>query len=181
MRKHRPTLRFADGEVDLVPLIDCVFLLLLFFMLCGHLSVSTREEQITVPPASTAETIILPRDWRHEVINLSGGRQGAPVRIAMGQVLDSAGQPFPQGLIALRAILDRLHAMSPSRRDLRSGLLLPQVEIELRADGDVPWQAVQEVQQVLADAIDPATGQVKTGERRPFPTLVFSVRDPQDG
>ena len=181
MRKRRLTLQFADAEVDLVPLIDCVFLLLLFFMLCGHMSLSERQEQITVPPARTAEKIDLPHSWRHEVINLGGGRQGTPVRIVMGQVLDSAGQPFEQGLTSLREILDRLYMMSPTYRDPLSSLALPQVQIELRVDADVPWRAVQEVQQVLADSIDPATGMVKAGIRRPFPTLAFSVRDPADG
>lgn len=61
-RRHLP-LQLADHEIDLVPLIDCVFLLLLFFMLCGHLSVSERAEQITVPPARTAETITPPDQW----------------------------------------------------------------------------------------------------------------------
>ncbi len=181
MRKPPFILRSADAEIDLVPLIDCVFLLLLFFMLCGTLSLSTREEQISVPPAQTAEKIILKRDWRHEVINLGGGRTGTPVRITMGTVLDSRGTELPEALGALRAILDRLHSASPSYLDRTSGLRLPQVQIELRIDGDVPWRAVQEVQQVLADCIEPRTGLPKTDHRRPFTTLAFSVRDPQDG
>jgi hypothetical protein len=177
MPRPRRTLPQADAEVDLVPLIDCVFLLLLFFMLCGHMSLNEREEQITVPPALTAAKITLPRDWRHEVINLQGGRAGEPVRITMGQAFDSRGGPFPAALTGLRAILDRLHAMSPTYGDLL-GDALPQVQIELRADGDVPWRALQEVQQVLADSIDPASGQPRSGRRKPFPTLAFSVRDP---
>ena len=44
----------ADAEVDLVPLIDCVFLLLLFFMLCGRIAMDQRAEQITVPPTKTS-------------------------------------------------------------------------------------------------------------------------------
>ena len=70
MRRRRLPLHLADYEIDLVPLIDCVFLLLLFFMLCGHLSVTDRVEQITVPPAKTAKSIPPPDRWRHEVINL---------------------------------------------------------------------------------------------------------------
>ena len=54
--------------------------------------------------------------------------------------------------------------------------------IELRIDADVPWYAVQEIQQVLADRIVPATGLPKGMDerRRPFTSVAFSVRDPSD-
>jgi len=178
--RFRPSLQHADAEVDLVPLIDCVFLLLLFFLLCGHLSVNARAEQISVPPARTAQEIKTPDQWRHEVINVGGGRHDDPVRIRIGQVLDTAGLANGEGLGRLRDILDRIHAMSATYRDPTSGLALPQVVVELRVDADVPWRAVQEVEQVLADSIEPATGLPKAGARRPFPRLAFSVRDPAD-
>ena len=185
MRSRRLTLQFADTEVDLVPLIDCVFLLLLFFMLCGHISVNNRAEQITVPPAKTAQPINPPQDWRHEIINLGGGRANdanEAVRIRLGQAFDSAGLPPYEGLTRLRALLDQLLTMSPTYRDPTSGMLLPQVLIELRIDADVPWLAVQEIQQVLADSIVPATGLPKdiNERRRPFTRIAFSVRDPMD-
>jgi biopolymer transport protein ExbD len=179
-RPH-PPLPQADAEVDLVPLIDCVFLLLLFFLLCGHLSVTSRVEQITVPPARTAQQITLPDQWHHEVINVGGGRSDAPVRIRIGQVLDTAGLANDESLTRLRSILDRIHAMNATYIDPVSGLTLPQVVMELRVDAEVPWRAVQEVEQVLADSIEPATGLPKAGARRPFPMLTFSVRDPADG
>jgi hypothetical protein len=181
MRRRRLPLHLADYELDLVPLIDCVFLLLLFFMLCGHLSVSERVEQITVPPARTAQVIPPPAEWRHEVLNLGGGRADLPVRIRLGQAFDSGGLTHDDSLARLRAVLDHLHLVSETYRDEASGLMLPQVVMELRADADVPWHAVQEVEQVLADSIDPRSGLPKSGERRPFVHLTFSVRDPADG
>lgn len=141
MRSNRLPIHLADHEVDLVPLIDVVFLLLLFFMLCGHLTVTDRVEQITVPPATTAKTITPPDRWRHEVINLGGGRDDLPVRIRVGQTMDSAGLSHIDGLTRLRVLLDRLHAFSDTYLDEASGLQLPQVIIELRADTDVPWGA----------------------------------------
>lgn len=180
MRKNRLPLQFADHEVDLVPLIDCVFLLLLFFMLCGHLSVNERVEQITVPPAMTATEIPPPDDWRHEVINLGGGRSDLPVRIRVGQAFDSAGLTREESLVRLRTLLDRIHDFNPTYRDPSSGLELPQVVVELRADAEVPWKSVQEVQQVLADSIEPSTGLAKAGPRRPFVHLHFSARDPNE-
>ena len=181
MRRRRLPIHLADCEVDLVPLIDCVFLLLLFFMLCGHLSVSDRVEQISVPPAKTAEEITPPDRWRHEVINLGGGRADQPVRIRLGQAFDSAGLTRADGLTRLRELLDRLHAFNDTYLDQASGLRLPQVIVELRVDTNVRWGAVQEIEQVLADSIVPATGLPKDGVRRPFIHLTFSARNPSDG
>ncbi len=178
--RRRLPIHLADYEIDLVPLIDCVFLLLLFFMLCGHLSVSERVEQISVPPATTAKPVVPPDRWRHEVINLGGGRADQPVRIRVGQTLDSAGLTHLDGLTRLRDLLDRLHAFSDTYLDSASGLRLPQVIVELRADADVPWGAVQEVEQVLADSIVPSTGLPKDGLRRPFVHVTFSARNPND-
>jgi hypothetical protein len=180
MRRRRLSLHLADHEVDLVPMIDCIFLLLLFFMLCGHLSVTERVEQITVPPARTATEIPPPADWHHAVINLGGGRADLPVRIRVGQVFDSAGLSREEGLVRLRALLDRIHDFTPTYADAGSGLALPRVVVELRADGEAPWHAVQEVQQVLADSIDPRTGLPNDGVRRPFVHLHFSARDPAE-
>lgn len=179
MNSRRLPIHF-DHEVDLVPLIDVVFLLLLFFMLCGHLTVSDRVEQITVPPATTATPITPPDQWRHEVINLGGDPADQPVRIRVGQTMDSAGLSHSDGLTRLRVLLDRLHAFSDTYVDEASGLQLPQVIIELRADTDIPWGVVQEVEQVLADNIVPATGLPKDGPRRPFIHLTFSARDPAE-
>lgn len=181
MRRRRLPIHLADHEIDLVPLIDCVFLLLLFFMLCGHLSVSERVEQISVPPARTAAELTPPDRWRHEVINLGGGRADQPVRIRLGQAFDSAGLAHADGLTRLRDLLDRLHGFSETYLDHASGLRLPQVIVELRVDAEVPWGAVQEIEQVLADSIVPATGLPKDGPRRPFVHLTFSARDPDDG
>lgn len=178
MRRPRLPLQLTDHEIDLVPLIDCVFLLLLFFMLCGHLSVSERAEQITVPPAQTATEIPPPADWRHEVINIGGGRADLPTRFRVGQTFDSAGLSREEGLVHLRALLDRIYDFNPTYRDTASGLDLPQVMIELRADTEVPWRTIQDVQQVLADSIDPRSGLPKDGARRPFIHLHFSARDP---
>lgn len=180
MRHRRLPPLLSDHEVDLVPMIDCIFLLLLFFMLCGHLSVTERVEQISVPPATTAAEIPPPAQWHQEVINLGGGRADLPARIRVGQVFDSAGLSREEGLVRLRTLLDRIHEFNARYRDPASGLELPQVVIELRADGEVPWRSVQEIQQVVADTIDPATGRPKDGPRRPFVHLHFSARDPHE-
>jgi biopolymer transport protein ExbD len=180
MARRRRTflLPFSDADIDLVPLIDCVFLLLLFFMLCGHLTVTQRAEQITVPPARTAEKIYIDQHWRHEVINFGGERIGDPVRIRFGQSFDSANLSQPEAWRRLRLYLDQLYDSSPSVHHQRTDWPEhKQVIIELRADGEVPWHTIQTAQQILADSIDPITGLPnQRPHRRPFIELLFSTR-----
>jgi len=106
-RRRAFVITYGDTDLDLVPLIDCVFLLLLFFMLCGHLTVSERAEQITVPPARTAEKVKLEKDWRHEIINIGGGTSADAVRIRFGQTFDSANTSEVEAMRQLRVLLDQ--------------------------------------------------------------------------
>jgi hypothetical protein len=147
-------------------------------MLCGHLSVSERVEQISVPPAKTATIIPPPERWRHEVLNIGGGRRDLPVRLRLGG-FDSAGLSAEDSLEHLRGLLDRLYDFGETYTD-GNGVQVPQVMLELRIDADVPWGTVQQVEQVLADTIDPLTGEPRRGSR-PFVHLTFSARDPADG
>src|SRR3954464_12379134 len=80
-KKSKRRLEHADAEIDLVPMIDCIFLLLLFFMLCGRITMDQRTEQITVPPTKTANKFKDPEGWSREIINVFGSTQhGDPPR-----------------------------------------------------------------------------------------------------
>ena len=175
-RRRSLLLPLTDEEIDLVPLIDCIFLILLFFMLCGHLTVSERVEQISVPPARTAKKVTLERDWRHEVINIGGGPISDPVRIRFGQSFDSAGLSEVEGLQRLRRLLNLLYDSSPVDQRIDQSDR-PMVVIELRADSAVSWRTMQTIQQLLADSIDPLTGLPNQQHaRRSFTELLFSTR-----
>ncbi len=175
-RRRSLLLPLTDEEIDLVPLIDCIFLILLFFMLCGHLTVSDRVEQISVPPARTAKKATLERDWRHEVLNIGGGPSSEPVRMRLGNAFDNVGLSEAEGLQRLRRLLNQLYDSSPI--DQRSNLPdRPMVIFELRADSNVSWRTMQMVQQLLADSIDPLTGLPnQQNARRSFTELLFSTR-----
>ncbi len=177
-RRRSLVLTYGDTDLDLVPLIDCVFLLLLFFMLCGHLTVSERAEQITVPPARTAEKVHIDREWRHEVINIGGGFSADAVRIRFGQNFDSANTSEVEAMRKLRVLLDQLYDISPAvSNNVGDSAQEKQVVLELRADGNVPWRTMQTIQQVIADSIDPLTGLPNSNTtRRPFTHLLFSTR-----
>lgn len=182
-RRYRTVFGYGDAEVDLVPLIDCIFLLLLFFMLCGHLSDTARAEQITVPPATTATTPTSRDGWQRIVVNIERQSRNDEVGIALGANRLVPARPYPEALAQLRALLDQLYLQNPTYDDpAATGLRLPQVVVEIRAGSDVPYRAVQELEQVLADSIEPLTGLPRAGQpRRPFPTLEFAVRDADGG
>jgi biopolymer transport protein ExbD len=163
MRRRLPNL---DEHLDLVPLIDCVFLLLLFFMLCGHLTVSERTEQITVPPARTAMN---PRSEPPRVV-LNLRRDGIAFAAEAWIAMDG-----PDGWQAVRHRLDAIWDRAGKGPDGAT------VVLELRADGDAPWRMVQQFQQVAADVIDPSTSLPRSGTSRPFRHIDFTVRSAASG
>ena len=184
MPKHsarRPYLAFIDSDIDLVPMIDCIFLILLFFMLCGHITMSEREEQITVPPAMTACKPPDPAGWRREVINIMPSTTLGALRVKIGSGFDSVGLSEAEACVRLRMHLDAFYDNAELYPDPAViGRRLPQVVIVLRADGDVSFRTLQTMQQLLADSIDPASGMPhdRGALARPFPNLEFATRDP---
>jgi hypothetical protein len=176
----------ADDHLDLVPLIDCIFLLLLFFMLCGRMSTDQRTEQITVPPTKTAVKFDESKaKWQREVINIFGTtKAGDPPRnsLRLGtKTFISKGIDDYTGYQALRAILDQIYDRAEKYDDPKgSGMKLPKVIIEIRADSNTEYRVVQEVQQILTDGMDLTKMQPKKGfdpkNGRPFVTLDFTTR-----
>jgi biopolymer transport protein ExbD len=175
----------ADADVDLVPMIDCIFLLLLFFMLCGRLTTDNRPEQITVPPTKTA-TKIDEKSWPREVINVSGSTQrGQPPRavFAIGpHRFVAEGWDDYHAYSQVRALFDEVYARADTYADpAPTGLRLPRVLVQIRADADTEYRVVQELQQILSDSIDPATMLPNdTAVRRPFTHIEFTTRRPDD-
>ncbi len=163
--RRRLALAQVDEHVDLVPLIDCVFLILLFFMLVGHLSDRT-EDGITVPPGKTAVHITDLDGWTREVLRVDR-------RVRLGS---HSFAPDPAGWTALRCLLDQVHARAAKDHDQS-----PLVVVEIRADSDAATRTVQELQQILADAVDPATSlpRPSTAPRHAFTHLEFTAHSPE--
>lgn len=158
------TLPGEDGHLDLVPLIDCIFLVLLFFMLCGRISANNRSEQITVPPARTA--FIASAETGRVVVNLRS--QGGPaVRIGPSGGWTSLADPAAWG--GLRGTLDRVWDRSGR------GPFGVETVVEVRADADTDWRIVQQVQQLIADSVDPATW-LPRAPARPFTRIDLTAR-----
>lgn len=174
-----------DDHLDLVPLIDCVFLLLLFFMICGRLSSDQRTEQISVPPTRTAVKFDESKaKWQREIINVFGSTQvGDPPRntIRIGTTQFSAQGPSDYSAYQkLRAILDKVYDKAEKYDDPKgTGMKLPKVIVEIRADANTEFRVVQEVQQVLTDGMDLTTMQPKKSDsklNKPFVNLDFTTR-----
>ena len=154
----------ATDEIDMTPMIDMIFLLIIFFILAGKITSDLRPEKITVPPTKTALKTELPPGWSKVVINLFGTSQTSRVKgqppahtIAVGEATWRGNGYNDFGSYQkLRDFLDRVYNAADKIPDPNgTGLMLPMVEIELRADSEAEYRVVQEVQQVMTDTVNP--------------------------
>ena len=100
------------------PLIDCVFLLLIFFLVATMFKKENRDIDITPPESESAEK--LPPDDQQKVVGING-----------------AGDVFWQGVPLTRTDLHmRLREIAASD---------PERRIRLDADADAPFEIVAEV------------------------------------
>lgn len=183
--KKKWHLEHADAEIDLVPMIDCIFLLLLFFMLCGRITMDQRTEQITVPPTRTATKTETPKDWERVVINVFGSTQsGKPVRNTIrmnNKDFSSMGADNYESYIQMRRLLDVTYDRAEKFTDPKNpSLQLPKVVLEIRADADTEYRVVQEIQQVVSDTIDPSNQMKPKAPVKCFVHLNFTTRKPDD-
>ena len=80
--------------------------------------------------------------------------------------------------------------MAANRYDdpLGTGISLPEVELEIRADGDAEYRLVQEILQVASDSVDPANGMKPKNLgnppnfalAKPFVNILFTSFKPGD-
>jgi biopolymer transport protein ExbD len=189
-KKEKFQIQQDDAELDLVPMIDMVFLILLFFMLCGRITMDQRTEQITVPPTRTATVPKDPKDYERIVINVFGStKSGKPPRNTIridGKNYVSTGPENLEGYQKLRQVLDIAYDRADKYEDpKKSGMMLPKIVLEIRADADTEYRVVQEVQQVVSDSINPYDGMkskviTDPKQAKPFVFLNFTTRRPED-
>lgn len=119
---HFEERRSDDSEERILPLINVVFLLLIFFMIAGSLSVSEPFE--VEPPKSISQSESEP-DRLMILLNAQGN-------------LALDGAPLSQADLVSR-IRDRVEAKQPTR-------------IQLKADGDVAGNLMVQLLEQLQDA-----------------------------
>jgi len=187
-RKHKHTVEEEEDDVDLNPLIDVIVLIMAFFIMGGKLTQDIRTEQITVPPTKTAAKIDVENGWDLLVINVYGSTQtgaGTPeAKIKIGtKEYKNSGIDDYTAYIAMRRVLDQTYLRAQTYADPKgTGLMLPKVKVEIRADADTQYRVVQEVQQVLCDSIDPSNKmlpvQKAMKDMKPFVNIDFTTRLP---
>lgn len=111
-----------DAEVQMSPLIDCVFLLLIFFLVATTLKKLDRELPIELPEAVRA--VEAPAD---------------PSTLVIG--VDSLGRPYLDGAIVTPGVLlDRLNEVMNTNPDRK---------IRIDADRDTDFQDVVHILEAL--------------------------------
>lgn len=184
---------FMDDDLDLVPMIDCIFLLLLFFMLCGRIAMDQRNEMISVPPTKTSRrSSDNPAGYERVIISIYGRTQDAGAKAAGGQIprnsikigdyppFHTAGTEKPfDGYIKFRDVLNEIWVKANKEPDSKNPQLqIPKVILELRADSDTEYRVVQEVQQVATDTMDPNKSMTPKMPQMPFIFIDFTTRPP---
>ncbi|MFW5828681.1 MAG: biopolymer transporter ExbD [Planctomycetota bacterium] len=193
MARKRKGIRQERDDMDMTPMIDMIFLLIIFFILAGKITSDLRSEQITVPPTFTAEKIEIEDDWGHMVIDVFGQTQNqsgsTPPRntIKVGKkVWTAKGMDDYSAYVRLRNLLNQTYAKADKYPDPNNtGMQLPKVVVEVRADGNAEYRLVQEIQQILSDTIDPETMKPRqitdpAAQLKPFVNLLFTTRQPGD-
>lgn len=182
----------TDEELDLNPLIDVITMLIIFFILGGKMSQDIRTEQITVPPTKTATKLETENGWRRLVVNVFGTTQtvkGEPsMKIKVGtKEYENKGIDDYSGYIALRSLLDAEYVHEANENNLMpdpkgTGMMLPKIVIELRADSNTQYRVIQEIQQIITDSINPNDNmkphQVSPKDLKPFVNINFTSRIP---
>lgn len=133
------------GKLDLVPMIDCVMLLLLFFILTSSFTseeqrisalLSTKEGQDTNAPSLKQPEIV-------RVVVLPGEGRSARVRIGGGEelVLDGAALAQPCGA-GVEAAIDAFHAALAARLEVyeKGGARTDQTPVEIHCATRLPWR-----------------------------------------
>ena len=181
----KPKLEVTSTEIDMTPMIDMVFLLIIFFILAGKISSEQRTQQITVPPTKTA--IKLKADTDRIVINVFGSTTvgGPPANsIRVGnQTFQAKGIEDFSAYARLRDLLDRAYDRAEKKPDLKNpGLMIPEVVLEIRADADTEYRVVQEVLQVVTDSVEPNDAMkpntVPMAQMKPFIEINYTTRKP---
>lgn len=117
-----------DAEMDITPMIDCVFLLLIFFIVC-----STMEQQSPIPLAEARHGKAVGERDAIIISVMGGSAASAPVYLADGPVNDPL--PDDEGM-QKEKILSYIE--EEQRKESKTDILI-------KADKSVAWRDVARV------------------------------------
>lgn len=134
-----------EGRLDLVPMIDCVMLLLLFFILTTHFTSEDQRLAALLPtdvgpgkttriiePPPTIRIAVLPApDGRDALIRIGGGE---PIVLPRADLLQPAGAGLERAVGELhRRVAERLQPYE------QAGDRTAQVPVEIHCATRLPW------------------------------------------
>jgi len=110
-------------EVNMTPMIDVVFLLIIFFLVSSHLARQEVQAELSLPAADTGDT-------RHE--------SGAP-RVTINVLLEGDAYVVKLGALPV----DPIELEARLRRELAS--VGSDLEVRIRADRATPYRVIEPV------------------------------------
>jgi biopolymer transport protein ExbD len=130
-------------EMDMTPMIDCVFLLMIFFVLIIDLSQKNLEDLI-LPKAQFQEPDEQPSENRPVINVLQGGQVVYKQEIQYDPTRDGANY---KGIMDMLTLIKRTTKLKKKTETLPSGQTLELVDepILLRADKWTEWHYVGEI------------------------------------
>lgn len=130
-----------ETEMDMTPMIDVVFLLIIFFMLITDMTQQDLEV-LTLPKARTAQPDEPdPKDFR-PVVNI---RQGGDMIVKQETVFMSPADGQPEDLRGIRQTLANFAQLMEKEYDEELKTILPDEALLVRADRFTPFHYVQQV------------------------------------
>ncbi len=126
-----------EANVDMTPMIDCVFQLLIFFMVCATMSKVDQTPEVVLPIAPKAA---IPEDLRGRgVINI------VPLGTAVGDGATSEDKPF----LISGQITDEPGLVKAVSERLKTE---PNLRIYMRIDHDAEFKTVKRAIRACANA-----------------------------
>jgi len=126
-----------EANIDMTPMIDCVFLLLIFFMIAATMSEVDQTPEVVLPVAPKAA---IPEDLRHRgVVNI------LPLGTPAGGGATSEDQPF----IVYGQLMDEpdlVEAITEQRKTE------PDLRIYMRVDRNAEFKVVKRAIRACANA-----------------------------
>lgn len=139
---------------DLTPMIDCVFQLIIFFMLTAQMA-SQQTKMILPGPTDSQAVTTVDSGFSSLVINMPNSfgeidhREDSPMQAGRPTHIVIAGLPpitVSNHALIKKIIRDR---MATSRRN---GMLPENYFVEFRVDKDIHWRYVKPLMQVASEA-----------------------------
>jgi len=142
LAKHDPE---TEMELDMTPMIDVVFLLIIFFMIITDLTQQELED-LELPTATHAVADkIKPGEWR-PIINIPYDGQMVVKREVYydPEIHDSQAQPYLQVKEWLSLVADKM-SQEHFNVDAQTGPMIPDDFLLIRADQSTPFRHIQKV------------------------------------